>query len=63
MKTFVKKVFNKQLDYSQLMNLNFDPNLKIKEINKKYNSIDVVDKDTILLHTSNRITHNLGKRG
>ena len=51
-----QKVFNKQLDYSQLMNLNFDPNLKIKEINKKYNSIDVVDKDTILLHTSNRIT-------
>jgi len=51
-----QKVFNKQLDYSQLMNLKFDQDLKIKEINNKYNSIDMVNKDTVLLHTSNRIT-------
>ena len=55
-KDICKKVFNKEIDYTKLMNLTFDQNLKIKEINENYNSIDNLNDSTILLHTSNRIT-------
>lgn len=52
----IEKLFNFEIDYKDLMNLNFDKNLKIKKIDNKYNSHDKIDYDTVLLHTTNRIT-------
>jgi len=52
----INKVFQRQIDYKNLMNLSFDKNVKIKEISKIYNSHDKILSDTILLHTTNRIT-------
>lgn len=51
----IEKLFNKKLDYNDLINLNFE-NRKIKKINNKYNSHDKINIDTVLLHTTNRIT-------
>lgn len=50
------QLFNHNLDYKNLMNLSFDQNLKIKKINNKFNSHDLVNEETILLHTTNRLT-------
>ena len=55
-KDIIEKLFNFELDYSDLMNLSFHKNLKIKNINKKYNSHDNINSDTVLLHTTNRLT-------
>ena len=52
----INEVFNLKIDYSDLMNLKFDNNLKIKEIDHKFNSHDMINLDTVLLHTTNRIT-------
>jgi hypothetical protein len=52
----INKVFQRKIDYKDLMNLSFDKNLIIKEIGKMYNSHDKILSDTILLHTTNRIT-------
>ena len=52
----IKKVFDLELDYTDLMNLSFDQNLKIKKLDDSYNSLDVIKDETILLHTTNRIT-------
>ena len=51
----ISKLFNYELDYNDLINLNFE-NRKIKEINNKYNAHDKIDKETVLLHTTRRIT-------
>ena len=55
-KKIVDDLFNFKLDYSDLMKLNFENNARIKEISKIYNSHDKIYPDTILLHTTNRIT-------
>ena len=55
-KSLIEKLFNLELDYSDLMNLSFNKNLKIKNIDKKYNSHDNINSDTVLLHTTNRLT-------
>ena len=52
----VEKLFNLEIDYNDLMNLNFDKSLKISRLDINYNSHDIITKDTIFLHTSNRIT-------
>ncbi len=52
----INQVFNLKLDYSDLMNLSFDKNIKIKKISNNYNSLDIINNDTVLLHTTNRIT-------
>lgn len=52
----IEKLFNLEIDYNDLMNLSFDKNLKISELNIKYNSHDKLENDTILLHTTNRVT-------
>ena len=52
----IKKVFNLELDYTDLMNLSFDKNLKIKKLDNSFNSLDVIKDETVLLHTTNRIT-------
>ena len=52
----IEKLFNLEIDYNDLMNLSFDKSLKISTLDINYNSHDIITKDTILLHTSNRIT-------
>ncbi len=51
-----KDIFDLKMDYSYLMKLSFDHNLKINKISKRFNSHDIIHEDTILLHTTNRIT-------
>jgi len=55
-KKILSDLFSLKLDYKDLMNLTFDKSLKIKELSKSYNSHDKINSDTILLHTTNRIT-------
>ena len=52
----IEKLFNLEIDYKDLMNLSFDKSLKISKLDINYNSHDIITKDTILLHTTNRIT-------
>tara|TARA_B100000965_G_scaffold10128_1_gene7870 strand:+ start:1318 stop:2172 length:855 start_codon:yes stop_codon:yes gene_type:complete len=52
----IESLFNFELDYEDLIHLNFDNNLKIYEIPHKYNQHDTIKNDTVLLHTTNRIT-------
>jgi hypothetical protein len=52
----IEDLFNLKLDYSDLINLKFLKNIRVKEISKNYNSHDKIFPDTILLHTTNRIT-------
>tara|TARA_Y100000590_G_C15701491_1_gene1006959 strand:+ start:1538 stop:2380 length:843 start_codon:yes stop_codon:yes gene_type:complete len=52
----VEDLFNLQLDYSDLMKLKFDNSLVINKIENKYNSHDKLDENTVLLHTTSRIT-------
>lgn len=55
-KDILEKVFKLQLDYSDLMNLSFDKKLRFKELKNSFNSLDKIEEDTILLHTTDRIT-------
>lgn len=52
----VKKLFNFEIDYNDLMSLKFDKNLKINKLDIAYNSHDEVNNNTIFLHTTNRLT-------
>ena len=52
----IEDLFELKIDYSDLINLNFAKNLKIKKLDKKFNEHDNIKKDTIFLHTSNRQT-------
>ena len=52
----INQLFNLKLDYSDLMDLTFDKSIKIKKISNNYNSLDVINNKTVLLHTTNRIT-------
>lgn len=52
----IKELFEFKIDYKDLMSLSFDTSLKIKIIENKFNSHDKITNDTILLHTTNRIT-------
>lgn len=52
----INDIFNLKLDYSRVMSLGFEDNRRIKEISKIYNSHDKIYPDTVLLHTTNRIT-------
>lgn len=55
-KKILSDLFSLKVDYKDLMSLAFDKSLKIKELSKSYNSHDIINSDTILLHTTNRIT-------
>ena len=55
-KKILSDLFSLKVDYKDLMDLSFDKSLKIKELSKSYNSHDIINHDTILLHTTNRIT-------
>lgn len=52
----IKKLFNFEIDYNDLISLKFDKNLKINKLDINYNSHDKIDNNTIFLHTTNRIT-------
>jgi hypothetical protein len=52
----INKLFNFQIDYNELMSLSFDNQIKIKKIDDRYNQHDKILSETILLHTTNRIT-------
>jgi hypothetical protein len=52
----IYKLFNFQLDYTELMSLRFDDQIRIKRIENRYNEHDKILDETILLHTTNRIT-------
>jgi hypothetical protein len=43
------------LDYKDLMTLNI-PNLKIKNLDRIFNSLDSFSSDTVFIHTTNRLT-------
>ena len=43
----IEKLFNLEIDYNDLMNLNFDKSLKISRLDINYNSHDIITKDTI----------------
>lgn len=52
----INKVLKGELDYNNLMNLNFLNENQFFELNEDWNSFDKLNKDTIFLHTTNRIT-------
>ena len=54
--SMIEDLFNLKTDYSDLMHLNFVDKKKIKIISNKFNDHDNINIDTILLHTSNRLT-------
>ena len=51
----IENLFDLKLDYNHLINLNFI-NESIGKINDNLNKLDTINHDTILLHTTNRIT-------
>ena len=55
-KQIIRSLFDQKIDYKDLMNLTFDKNIKIKKIKNIYNSHDSINSNTVLLHTTNRIT-------
>jgi hypothetical protein len=55
-KQIIRSLFDQKIDYKDLMNLTFDKNIKIKKIKNIYNSHDSINNNTVLLHTTNRIT-------
>ena len=55
-KNIVSNLFNFEIDYEDLMNFKFNSDLTINKISECYNSHDKINDDTILLHTTNRIT-------
>ena len=52
----LKELFELKIDYKDLMSLSFDTSLKVKIIANKFNAHDTITEDTILLHTTNRLT-------
>ena len=52
----IKSIFDKKIDYSEIMNLNFINESEINLLEEKWNSYDNISHDTILLHLTNRIT-------
>ena len=52
----ISDLFQQKIDYSTLINLDFIEKSKIGLINENFNSHDQILNETILLHTTNRIT-------
>ncbi|MEK7203819.1 MAG: glycosyltransferase [Patescibacteria group bacterium] len=52
----LKKLENKELDYSDLMTLNAEDQGTILEIPRIWNSLDELKENTKMLHTTNRLT-------
>jgi hypothetical protein len=54
--SIINDLFSQKIDYSDLINLKFIKEKKIKIINNKFNEHDNMLTDTIFLHTTNRLT-------
>ena len=52
----IEKLFSLKIDYSEIINLDFIDKKEIGVISENFNSHDLITEDTILLHTTNRIT-------
>ncbi len=52
----INEIFSKKIDYNELINLKFIDEKMIGILEPSFNSLDEINTDTILLHTSNRIT-------
>jgi hypothetical protein len=51
----VEKLKIGSLDYLDLMSLNLY-NIKVKKLERRFNSLDEISNDTVFLHTTNRLT-------
>ena len=54
--TILKDLFSLKIDYGDLINLKIFDNKYIGYLNNNMNSLDVLNNETILLHTTNRLT-------
>ena len=52
----IEDIFSQKIDYSKLINLEFIDSKNIGLLEPSFNCLDQIDKSSILLHTSNRIT-------
>ena len=52
----IKAVFDKTIDYSDLINLNFIDPYEINILDNEWNSYDHLNDNTLLLHLTNRLT-------
>lgn len=51
---FIRKLFTKEIDYTDLMHLKIEQD--ILKLDRIWNSLDHIDENTRILHTTNRIT-------
>jgi hypothetical protein len=56
MENILSKLKNKSLDYSEVMEIKFLDKNEIKQIDRIYNNLDTLTSDTVLVHTTNRLT-------
>ena len=54
LKTFIDRLHKGDLDYNELMNLSFENS--VGSLDTKWNEFDMLKKDTILIHTTERLT-------
>jgi hypothetical protein len=54
-KKIIENLSSGVLDYKDLMSLNI-PNLKVKTLDRIFNSLDSFSSDTVFIHTTNRLT-------
>tara|TARA_S200000501_G_scaffold351700_1_gene369811 strand:- start:482 stop:1324 length:843 start_codon:yes stop_codon:yes gene_type:complete len=52
----LKDLFDLKIDYDDLFKLKFLNHDSLGKLNNKYNSLDQINKETVLLHTTNRNT-------
>ena len=52
----IRGIFDKTIDYSDLINLNFINPREINILDDEWNSYDYLDSKTLLLHMTNRLT-------
>ena len=52
----LENLFNKKIDYQDIINFDFIDQSKIGILDKGLNSLDNIDNETYFLHTTNRIT-------
>ena len=54
--TIINDLFSLKIDYGDLINLKIFDDSLIGTLNNNMNSLDILDSETILLHTTNRLT-------
>ena len=56
MEKILEMLRTKELDYADIMELRVFTDADIKPIDRKYNNLDAVNADTVMVHTTNRLT-------